>query len=146
MKKPKESDAKAAKARGETVKKRKELNQSGLPIQEIEFTSEIASTASSSSLDTNLNELSCGTSCDGAEETDEIFEADTSTSTDYIEITVFYQANEKKQERLRSIAIIHDVNILDTVVLKFALTFFQPTYHVAGYSGGVFCNIKPFKP
>ena len=111
----KESDAKAAKARSERVKKRKELNQSGLPIQEIDFTSEIASTASSSSLDTNLNEPSCGTSCDGADETDEIFEADKSTSTDDIEITVLYQANEKKQESLRSIAIIRVVNILDTL-------------------------------
>ena len=102
FKKPKESDAEAAKARGERVKerrkrklerqeieaakKRKKLNQSGLPIQEIDFTSDIASTASSSSLDTNLNEPSCGTSCDGCEETNEIFQADKSASTDVIEI------------------------------------------------------------
>ena len=70
FKKPKESDTEAAKARGERVKKRKELNQSGLLIEEIDFTSAIASTASSSCLDTNLNEPSSGTSCDGGEETD----------------------------------------------------------------------------
>ena len=103
FKKPKESDAESAKARGERVKerrkrelerqeieaakKRKELNQSGLPIQEIDFTSDIASTASSSSLDTNLNEPSFSTSCDGGEETDEIsVQADKSASTDDIEI------------------------------------------------------------
>ena len=62
------------------------MNQSGLPIQGIDFTSDIASTASSSSLDTNLNEPSCGTSCDGGEETDEIFQADKSAYTDDIEI------------------------------------------------------------
>ena len=63
------------------------MNQSGLPIQEIDFTSDIASTASSSSLDTNFNEPSCSTSCDGGEETDEIsVQADKSASTDDIEI------------------------------------------------------------
>lgn len=94
-------------------KKRKQLNQIGLPIQEIDFTSDIASTASYSCLDTNLNEPSCGTSCDGGEETDAIFEAGKSTSTDGIEITVLYQVNEKKQKR--SIAVIHEVNILDAL-------------------------------
>ena len=62
------------------------MNQSGLLIQEIDFASDIASTASSSSLDTNLNEPSCSTSCDGGEETDEIFQADKSASADDIEI------------------------------------------------------------
>ena len=63
------------------------MNQSGLPIQEIDFTSDIASTASSSSLDTNFNEPSCSTSCDGGEETDEIsVQADKSASMDDIEI------------------------------------------------------------
>ena len=62
------------------------MNQSGLPIQEIDFTSDIALTASSSRLDANLDEPSCGKSCDGEEETREIFHADKSTSTDHIEI------------------------------------------------------------
>ena len=113
FKKPKESGAEAAKARGERVKerrkrelegqeieaaeKRKEVNQSGLPIQEIDFTSNIALTASSSSLDTNLNEPSHGTSYDGDEETDEIFQADKSTSTDDIEIRHEGTKNPKTQ-------------------------------------------------
>ena len=104
FKKPKESDAEAAKARGERVKerrkrqlerqeieaakKRKELNQSGLPIQEIDFTSDIASTASSSRLDANLDEPSCDRSCDGGEETHEIFQASKSTSTDHIDTEI----------------------------------------------------------
>ena len=62
------------------------MNQSGLPIQGIDFTSDIASTASSSSLDANLNEPSCSTSCDSGEVTDELFQADKSTSTDDFEI------------------------------------------------------------
>ena len=102
FKEPNESDAEAAKSRGERVKerrkrelerqeieaakKRKELNKSGHPIQEIDFISDIAWTASSSSLDANLNEPSCSTSCDGGEEIDEIFHADKSTSTDDFEI------------------------------------------------------------
>ena len=45
-----------------------------------------ASTASSFSLDANLNEPSCGISSDTGEETDEIFEEDKSTSMDDIEI------------------------------------------------------------
>ena len=99
-KKPKESDAEAAKSRSErakerrkrelerqeieAAKKRRELNQCGLPIQKID----IASTAISYSLHTNLTEPTCSTSCDGDEETDHegIFQADKSTSTDDFEI------------------------------------------------------------
>ena len=73
------------------------MNQSRFPIQEIDFTSNTASTASSSSLDTNLNEPSYGTSCDGDEETDEIFQADKLTSTDDIEIRHEGTKNPKTQ-------------------------------------------------
>lgn len=52
------------------------MNQCGLPILDI------ASTASSSSLYTNLNEPSCSTSCDGDEESDEIIQVNAKTKTE----------------------------------------------------------------
>ena len=85
-KKPKETNAEAAKDRGERVKERRKPE---LERQEIELArrrKELTPTASSSSLDTNLNKKACGTSSDGGEETDKIFQPDKSTSTDDNEI------------------------------------------------------------
>ena len=103
FKEPNESDAEAAKSRGETVKvrrkrelerqeieavkKRKELNKSGHPIQEIDFISDIAWTASSSSLDsTDDFEIRC----EGTENTETQTE-----EFDYMFTSFVYRAPDK---------------------------------------------------
>lgn len=138
---PKESDAEAAKARDERVKerrkhelerqeieaakKRKELNQSGLPILDI------ASTASSFSLYTNLNEPSCSTSCDGDEESDEIIQVDKLTSTDDFEILWEEQKTLKQRQKnsiicLQALYIESETNIILIVLRKLIFTL---VYH-----------------
>lgn len=135
------SDAEAEKARDERVKerrkhelerqeieaakKRKELNQSGLPILDI------ASTASSFSLYTNLNEPSCSTSCDGDEETDEIIQVDKLTSTDDFEILWEEQKTLKQRQKnsiicLQALYIESETNIILTVLRKLIFTL---VYH-----------------
>ena len=135
------SDAEAEKARDERVKerrkhelerqeieaakKRKELNQSGLPILDI------ASTASSSSLYTNLNEPSCSTSCDGDEETDEIIQVDKLTSTDDFEILWEEQKTLKQRQKnsiicLQALYIESETNIILIVLRKLIFTL---VYH-----------------
>ena len=86
FKKPKESDAEAAKHRGKRVKKVRKRELERQEIKGAKKRKKLTPTASSSSSDTNRNEPSCGTSCDGGEETDKIFQAAKSTSTDDIEI------------------------------------------------------------
>lgn len=71
------------------------MNQSGLPFLDI------ASTASSSSLYTNLNEPSCSTSYDGDEETDEIIQVDKLTSTDNFEILWEEQKTLKQRQKIQ---------------------------------------------
>lgn len=135
------SDAEAEKARDERVKerrkhelerqeieaakKRKELNQSGLPILDI------ASTASSFSLYTNLNEPSCSTSCDGDEETDEIIQVDKLTSTDDFEILWEEQKTLKQRQKnsiicLQALYIESETNIILIVLRKLIFTL---VYH-----------------
>ena len=123
----------------EAAKKRKELNQSGLPILDI------ASTASSFSLYTNLNEPSCSTSCDGDEETDEIIQVDKLTSTDDFEILWEEQKTLKQRQKnsiicLQALYIESETNIILIVLRKFIFTL---VYHPMKSLMIVFEHVAP---